>query len=314
MNDGNLVAITAQQVLMMFLLILTGYLAVRARLLSAEARQGFSSLLVNLVVPAMIIDSYFTEFDPNILSNLIRTAFASAAVLVIGLCIALLVTRKKTGPDLPILRFAMTFSNAGYMGFPLINALFGAEGMLYASIFNTFFNLLIWTAGVALVDRSRGSATKGGLVLELIKKPALVAVVVGLVIYLGQIPVPYLIAQPIGLLADMNTPLSMLITGIIIATSDLRPVIRSFQLWYGILIRMLVVPAAAFLFCLLTGTDGMVGAVVILLEACPCAAITSVFAIQYRYSEQLAAGLVVLSTLLSIVTLPLCAMFVQMMG
>ena len=75
-----------------------------------------------------------------------------------------------------------------------------------------------------------------------------------------------------------------------------------------------IIPAASFLFCLLTGTGGMVGAVVILLEACPCAALTSVLAIQYRYSEQLAAGLVVLSTLLSIVTLPLCAMFVQMMG
>ena len=112
----------------------------------------------------------------------------------------------------------------------------------------------------------------------------------------------------------MNTPLSMLIPGIIIATSDLRPVIRSLQLWYAIAVRMLVVPAAAFLFCLLTHTGGMVGAVVILLEACPCAAITSVFAIQYRYSEQLAAGLVVLSTLLSILTLPLCAMFVQMIG
>ncbi|OUQ32906.1 AEC family transporter [Faecalibacterium sp. An122] len=313
MNEGNLVAITAQQVLMMFLLILTGYLAVRGRLLNAEARQGFSSLLVNLVVPAMIINSYLIEFDPEILSNLVRTAFASAAVLVIGLCIALLSTRKKTGPDQPILRFAMTFSNAGYMGFPLINALFGAEGMLYASIFNTFFNLLIWTAGIALVDRS-SDAAKRNLVVELIKKPALLAVAVGLVLYLGQIPVPYLIAQPISLLAGMNTPLSMLITGIIIATSDLWPVIRSFQLWHAILIRMLIIPAASFLFCLLTGTGGMVGAVVILLEACPCAALTSVLAIQYRYSEQLAAGLVVLSTLLSIVTLPLCAMFVQMMG
>ena len=232
---------------------------------------------------------------------------------MIGLCIALLSTRKKTGPDQPILRFAMTFSNAGYMGFPLINVLFGAEGMLYASIFNTFFNLLIWTAGIALVDRSSGAA-KRNLVVELIKKPALLAVAVGLVLYLGQIPVPYLIAQPISLLAGMNTPLSMLITGIIIATSDLRPVIRSFQLWHAILIRMLIIPAASFLFCLLTGTGGMVGAVVILLEACPCAALTSVLAIQYRYSEQLAAGLVVLSTLLSIVTLPLCAMFVQMMG
>ena len=136
----------------------------------------------------------------------------------------------------------------------------------------------------------------------------------GLVLYLGRVPVPDLIAQPIGLLGGMNTPLSMLITGIIIATSDLKAVIRRGALWQTILLRMLAVPAAAVLLCLATGTSGMVGAVVILLEACPCAAITSVFAVQYRYDEQLAAGAVVVSTLLSIAALPLFALFVQMMG
>ena len=74
MNHGNLVTITAQQVLVMFLLILVGYLAVRVKVLGAEARQNFSSLLINIVVPAMIVDSYLIPFDPAILSNLLRTA------------------------------------------------------------------------------------------------------------------------------------------------------------------------------------------------------------------------------------------------
>ena len=311
MNQGSLVSITAQQVLVMFLLILVGYLAVRAQVLGAEARRSFSTLLVNIVVPAMIVDSYLIPFDPDILANLVRTALVSTGALLIGLGIALLATRRMQSPDRPILRFAITFSNAGYMGFPLIQALFGAEGLLYASIFNTFFNILIWTAGIALLDPGAKGANP---VRELVKKPALLAVALGLVLYLGRVPVPGLIAQPIGLLGGMNTPLSMLITGIIIATSDLKAVIRRGALWQTILLRMLAVPAAAVLLCLATGTGGMVGAVIILLEACPCAAITSVFAVQYRYDEQLAAGAVVVSTLLSIAALPLFALFVQMMG
>lgn len=311
MNQGSLVSITAQQVLVMFLLILVGYLAVRAQILGAEARRSFSTLLVNIVVPAMIVDSYLIPFDPDILANLVRTALVSTGALLIGLGIALLATRRMQSPDRPILRFAITFSNAGYMGFPLIEALFGAEGLLYASIFNTFFNILIWTAGIALLDPGAKGANP---VRELVKKPALLAVALGLVLYLGRVPVPDLIAQPIGLLGGMNTPLSMLITGIIIATSDLKAVIRRGALWQTILLRMLAVPAAAVLLCLATGTGGMVGAVIILLEACPCAAITSVFAVQYRYDEQLAAGAVVVSTLLSIAALPLFALFVQMMG
>lgn len=295
----------------MFLLIFVGYLAVRCRALDAEARRNFSSLLVNIVVPAMIINSYMTAFDPEILSNLIRTALVSAGVLVAGLLIALLFTHRMKDPNRPLIRFAVTFSNAAYMGFPLIEALFGSEGLLYASIFNTFFNILIWTAGVAILDPG---ARAGNPLRELVKKPALIAVAIGLVIYLGRIPVPTLISQPLSLLGGINTPLSMLITGIIITTSDLRSVVRSTSLWYTILLRMLVIPAVTFALCLLTGTGGMVAAVVILLEACPCAAITSVFAVQYHYDEQFAAGAVVVSTLLSILVLPLCAVFVQMLG
>ena len=247
MNQGSLVSITAQQVLVMFLLILVGYLAVRAQVLGAEARRSFSALLVNIVVPAMIVDSYLIPFDPDILANLVRTALVSTGALLIGLGIALLATRRMQSPDRPILRFAITFSNAGYMGFPLIEALFGAEGLLYASIFNTFFNILIWTAGIALLDPGAKGANP---VRELVKKPALLAVALGLVLYLGRVPVPDLIAQPIGLLGGMNTPLSMLITGIIIATSDLKAVIRRGALWQTILLRMLAVPAAAVLLCL----------------------------------------------------------------
>ena len=316
MPESNLTIITAQQVLIMFLLILAGYLAVRVGALEGGARRGFSSLLVNLVVPAMIIDSYMIPFDPAILGNLARTALASLGVLLLGLVIAAAVTRRGGG-DKALIRFAITFSNAGYMGFPLIQALFGAEGMLYASIFNTFFNILLWSVGMNMMRRGaeeEGQGPKTNPLLDLVRKPALAAVAIGLVIYLGRIPVPELIAQPISLMGGMNTPLSMLITGIIIATSDLKAVIRSGTLWRTVLTRMLLVPAAGLALCALTGTGGMVGAVVVLLEACPCAAITSVFAVQYRHDERLAAGMVVVSTLLSILTLPLFAALVQMVG
>ena len=140
MLQGNLVSITAQQVLVMFLLILVGYLAIRFHILDAGARRSFSSLLVNIVVPAMIVNSYMTAFDPEILANLVRTALVSLGVLVVaGLAVALAFTCRMRHPDRPLIRFAITFSNAAYMGFPLIEALFGAEGLLYASIFQHLF-------------------------------------------------------------------------------------------------------------------------------------------------------------------------------
>ena len=136
------------------------------------------------------------------------------------------------------------------------------------------------------------------------------AMVAGLAIYLLQIPVPTLIAQPLELLSNMNTPLSMLITGILIATGDLKQIVCDRHIWKLAAVRMLLIPAVCLAAFAVLGLlrFGMSAQVVLLLECCPAAAITSVFAVQFGHDEQFAAGCVVLTTLLSIVTLPLCAL------
>ena len=134
--------------------------------------------------------------------------------------------------------------------------------------------------------------------------------VVGLSIYLLQIPVPSLIAQPLELLGGMNTPLSMLITGILIASGDLGSILRDKHIWKLAGVRMLLIPAVCLAVFAVLGLlrFGMSAQVVLLLECCPAAAITSVFAVQFGHDEHFAAGSVVLTTLLSILILPLCAL------
>ena len=113
------------------------------------------------------------------------------------------------------------------------------------------------------------------------------------------------------MIGDMNTPLAMFITGMMIAGSDLKAVVRSAGVWKVIGMRLVAVPLVGFVLCALLGVSGMAPQVVVLLEACPTAAVTSVFSIRYGYDEQLAAGSVVLTTLLSIATLPVFAGLVQ---
>jgi predicted permease len=109
----------------------------------------------------------------------------------------------------------------------------------------------------------------------------------------------------------MNTPLSMFITGMIIAGSDFKKMLCNIHLVFVIAVRMIVIPVVCFLVFALLGVHGIVAQVTLLLEACPCAAITSVFAVQFHYDEDFAAGAVVISTFLSILTLPVFAMFLQ---
>ena len=303
----DLAVITAQQVAELFILIGLGALGAKTGLLRPEGKQTLSNLLVNLVVPAMIINSYRMEFSAEILHNLMAAFALSTLSILLGLIITLLFTARSRDSRTPIFRFACVFSNAGYMGLPLISALFGSEGLLYASAFFTMFNLLLWTVGYSMVS---GSSDPKAVVKSLAHTPAIYAVLVGLAIYLLQIPIPALLAQPISLLGAMNTPLSMLITGMLIAAGDLKSIVCSRPIWKLAAVRMLVIPALCLGAFALLGLFrfGMAAQVVLLLECCPAAAITSVFAVQFGHDEHFAAGSVVLTTLLSILILPLCAL------
>lgn len=305
----ELAMITMQQVTILFLVLLVGYVGVRGKLLKMESKKAFSELLMNIVVPAMVVDSYMSEFDPSVFSNLLLTFALGIMTHVIAIVVTLVVTRKKTGADAQIFKFACILSNAGYMGFPLIRALYGAEGLLYASAFVTIFTITLWTVGYALVS---GEVDKKRVVKSICTQPAIIAVVVGLTIYIGQIPVPELIAKPINLVGSMNTPLSMLITGMLIAGSDVKRMISDKRQFQIVFIRMLLIPAVSFLALKLIGLQNMVVNVVLLLEACPTAAVTSVMAVQFGHDEELAAGAVVITTFLSIFTLPMWAMMLSL--
>ena len=305
----ELALITAQQVAVLFLLIGTGMVAVKTGVLKLENKQALSNLLVYIIVPAMVVNSYRMEFSAQILRNLLAAFGMSVLSVLLGTVITLLLTARKTGNRMPIFRFACIFSNAAYMGFPLISALFGSEGLLYASAYVTVFNILLWTLGYGLV--SGGSSVKE-VARSLVRTPVLYAIVVGLGIYLLQIPLPTLITQPLELLAGVNTPLSMLITGMLIAAGDVRSIVTDKHIWKLASVRMLLIPAATLALFGVLGFHGTAAQVVTLLECCPAAAITSVFAVQFGHDEHFAAGSVVLTTLLSIVTLPLCALIITM--
>ena len=303
--------ITAQQVAELFILIGLGALGAKTGLLRPEGKQTLSNLLVNLVVPAMIINSYRMEFSAEILHNLMVAFALSTLSILLGLIITLLFTARSRDSRTPIFRFACVFSNAGYMGLPLISALFGSEGLLYASAFFTMFNLLLWTVGYSMVS---GSSDPKKVAQSLLHCPAIYAIIVGLAIYLLQIPLPDLIVQPMELLGNMNTPLSMLITGMLIASGDLHRTLTDQHIWKLTVVRMLFIPVLTIAAFAALGLFryGMVTQVIVLLECCPAASITSVFAVQFHHDEQFAAGSVVLTTLLSIVFLPLCALIITM--
>ena len=232
----QLAVITMRQVAVLFFMIAAGFACTRLGVVKKQAKEGFSDLLVGLVVPCMVINSYLTPFDPQTLRNLIMAYGLSAVLLAAGGVISFLFTLRADPANRPILRFACTYSNAAYMGFPLISVLFGSEGLLYASAFVTVFNILLWTQGVLMLQGARLNLRQ--TVRTIVTTPVLLAVAAGLILYLSQAPVPELIRTPLEMISNMNTPLSMFITGMMIAESDLKKLFSRRGLASAILIRL----------------------------------------------------------------------------
>ncbi|MBO5351870.1 MAG: AEC family transporter [Lachnospiraceae bacterium] len=306
----NLALITLEQVSMLFILILTGFVCGKTGVVTEDGKKVLSNLLVMIIMPAMVLNSYLSEFNPEVLSNLLLAFGLSTIAILIAMAVSFLLTLKMKSQNRTVIRFACSFSNAAYMGFPLIQALFGAEGMIYASAFVTMFNVIVWSVGYAMMS---GEVKLREVLKSVGKNPVTYAVLLGLLLYLGRVPVPSVIQEPVRLVGSMTTPLSMMIIGIMIAGSRITSVLGNREVWFTVVTRLVLIPAVTFGLFYLLGVGGIVGSVILIQAACPTAATTSVLAIQFHHDETVGAGTVVLSTICSIVTLTVFAMLIQVL-
>ena len=287
----------------MFLILLGGVIVYKAGLIDDKTVPKLSNLLLMFISPLLIFQSYQMEFEMRLFYGLLWTLTASAVTFAVTIVLSELLFRKK-GERTPVEKIAVIYSNSGFIGLPLINGIIGSEGIFYMTAYLTVFNLLLWTHGVLVM----GSAGSFKEMCKNLLTPTIIAIFAGVVCFVTQLRLPEVLANPIQMIGNMNTPLSMFITGMIIAGSDVKGLVYNKNIWYIILVRQLVIPAVCFGVFSLFHVTGMAAQVVLLLEACPSAAITSVFAVQFGYDENLAAGAVVITTFFSILTLPVCAM------
>ncbi len=307
----ELARISFTQVLTMFIMIMLGFMMVKLKLIDISAKKSFSNLLVYLVVPFMIVNSYITTYDSTILTNMLWAFLISFIALLIAIIVVFLVTIIWKIDDKPILQFGMMFSNAAYMGFPLISAMFGSTGLIYASCFVSVFNILLWTIGYMVVSRSFNVKLA---LKSILKTPVIYSLIIGLLIFFFQIPIPEVIKTPLSTIGSMNTPISMIITGMIIASSNVFGVLKNKYLLFTTILRLIIIPLITLPILYLlsfAGVDKDVLKIVFILASCPCAAITSVFAIKFNYNEDLASTTVVVTTILSIITLPLFTLLIS---
>jgi len=295
--------IVADQIFILVLLIAAGYVAVSTKIVDPRATRGLSGLLINITIPALIVASMQVPFTPERLVGAETLILATGMLYVFSFALAWAVSKAMRVPaaEEGVLQFAIVFGNVGFMGFPVAQTLFGADALFYVAIFNLVFNLLVFSVGIAMLTGER----EGGFDPRLLANPGIAASAAGFLLFLGSVEIPAPFIDAIGLLGGVTTPLAMIIVGAMLATFPAREMVGDWRIWATSAVLLLAVPVA---YCYLFSpvfSDPLVNGVMITMAAMPAAANTAIFAEQYGADARLASQIVFVSTIGSLVTIPL---------
>ena len=296
----------------LFLLIGVGFMAVRLRVLPAEASKPMSALLMKIPPPATIFASMIRPYDPSFLSLGIAALVLSALFFPLYAALSLPLSRLFRVPQgrRGMWCCCTTFCNNGFMGFPVAYALFGDDGLILAVIMGIPFNLLIYTLGAKMVCMDAAPGDDRSLSLRsALLSPIYGAILLSLIFYFAQIPVPGPILTPIQHLSNVTTPLSMFVTGMNLAQGRVSDTVRDRDAISASLVRLLLFPVMTWALMLpFSILDPLVVGVTLIIMAMPAPAASTIMGEQYGGCVQLGARVVFLSSLLCIVTLPLVAL------
>lgn len=289
------------QTIIMLILILAGVLCFRTGIISRESNKDLSKLVLQVVNPAMIFMSYQTDYKPELVRNLMLTFGLSAAAMGVLIAGAYILIPKKAEREYEIERFSSIYSNCGFMGIPLMNALFGLEGVFYLTAYITVFNLIVWTHGIILISGERDMKK----VVKVFYSPTIISIVLGILCFFLKLRLPEVPARALEYVSQLNTPLAMIVSGVTMAQTNVPVMLKNVRVYIVCGLRLLLMPAVLSLLLSLLPVDEKVRMTVIVAAAAPPAAMCTLQCIRYGRNSVYASELFTAGTILSVATLPM---------
>ena len=294
-----MVLVLAKQILEMFLLAGVGYLLFKAGKISGEGSRTLGNILIYVSLPAVIINGFLVERTPEHVSGILLSMAGALALILVSVLISHFIFRSN-----PIGAFAAAFSNPGFFGIPLVIASLGREYVFYAACFIAFLNIGQWTYGVS---RLTGQPLRQGFALKkLIRAPFVIAITVGLLLFATQLPLPGIFRDGLSAAAGLNTPLAMFTVGIYLAQTDLKKMLKDRSLYAVSAVRLLLIPLAALgILSLFPANLNGMKTVLLIAAACPVGSNVAVYAQLHGKDYPYAVETVIISTLFSVISIPL---------
>jgi predicted permease len=294
-------SIIINQVVTLFLIMAVGFVARKRKILNPALNKGLSDVLLNITAPLLAISSFQLTFSREMLVDAGIILVFALIVHIASIFLGKVFFTRMPDPTGKILRFITIFSNCGFMGYPVIGCFFGQSGVFFTSIYIAVFTLFVWTYGVFIFT---GKSDWRSLISALLN-PGMIAVVLGMLLFLFSIKLPLPVAQTLEIVGAMNTPISMIIVGSLLADVKLGDLFSGWAIYYGALIRLLLLPLATLFILKGIGLKGMLLGVCVLAVAMPAAAMSVPLAENNQGDVFFASRIVFLTTILSVVTIPM---------
>lgn len=308
-----------QQVIVLFLLIIIGYVIKKIKVISNDMNRDVSNLVMNVSLPAFIITAMNFSFSPDILSKSGKLIIISVCIYIFVIASSFFITKvmRVNGKARDIFQYAIVFSNVGYMGYPVIKALMGDIGVFYAALYNLPFNILTWTLGVYFLTRNDIKTAKEKLNNKRnmdIKKfinPGTVAIIIGFTLFLFSIELPYAIHRTLELVGSLTIPLAMIFIGSILADVKTSEIFSEKKIFILCAIRLVILPVLVMFILRAIGFSDHLVAIPVIITAMPIAANAAIMASKFNNDYHLASKVVFLSAFFSVFTIPLIVMMVK---
>ncbi|BBF41526.1 malate permease [Lachnospiraceae bacterium KM106-2] len=295
-----------KQMIMLFVIMILGYVMARKKILDDHTSKSISWIIVNVANPALILSGALggnTISKKDFLTTMVVAFLVFFGLILIAECLIPAFRLKQE--DKGVYKIMLVFSNIGFMGFPIISALYGTKALLYGSVFLLVFNVLIYTYGIMSMSKQKMSL-KGSL-----RKCFNIGVAAGIasfVISFCQIPLPETINQIITMLSSITAPLSMMVIGASFIHIELKEIITDWKLLFFACIKLLVLPIVGINLIRLFTDNIIVWEVSMVLLATPSGSMAAMLAQQFGGNYETASKGIAVTTLLSVVTMPLVFM------
>lgn len=292
------------QVATLFLMMGVGFVLVKLGWLNSVGMGQMSTILLYVVAPCIFLKSFQQDGLPS-LSVLGTAVLAMGVYYLVFMPFTALFFRKTERRTGSVLRFGLLYSNSSFMGLPLILMVLGEDAVIFAVISFVLFSIAQWTQGAIIMD--------GGFSLKKsILNPAVIGLLLGLPLLIFQWKLPTVVNTAVFFMADLNSPMAMIIIGGQIAMADLAATFTQKRLYLASAVKLIVIPGLLMLVLLPLGLDPLLYCTMVILTATPVAGATSIFAQRFDRDTATAAQFITLSTILSIITLPIFAVLAQM--